>query len=172
MNAEGNDRLARAQSGDHGRFAAHPNKLDGPKAYSRGGAVEDPNAGLPAVIEDGSQRYLDFRLTRLACKPNGYRRAKRYRRGFAFEHIAGLIGASLSIGRIRQLTEMRRIATSIAPIHAGLGRRADRRPDRFGKRDHRFAGAGLGKPNYGLAGGDDLPWLAKSFDHRSIRVRH
>jgi hypothetical protein len=40
------------------------------------------------------------------------------------------------------------------------------------KRDHCFAGAGVGKPNHGLAGGDDLSRLAKRFDHRSIHVRH
>ena len=67
---------------------------------------------------------------------------------------------------------MCRIAPPIASIHAGLGHRADCRPDRFGKRDHCFAGAGLGKPNHGLAGGDDLSRLAKRFDHRSICVRH
>ena len=67
---------------------------------------------------------------------------------------------------------MCRIAASIASIHAGLGHRADRRPDRFGKCDDCFAGAGLGKPNHGLAGGDHLSRLAKRFDHRSIRVCH
>jgi hypothetical protein len=67
---------------------------------------------------------------------------------------------------------MCRIAVSVASIHAGLGHRADRRPDRFGKRDHGFTGAGLGKPNHGLAGRDDLSRLAERFDDRSIRIRH
>jgi hypothetical protein len=51
MSAERNDRITRTQSGDHCDFTAHPNKLDVPKVYGRGGAVQDPNAGLPAVIE-------------------------------------------------------------------------------------------------------------------------
>ena len=67
---------------------------------------------------------------------------------------------------------MRRIAPPIGPIHAGLGHRVDRRPDGFGKRDHRFAGAGLCDPNDCLAGRDDLPGLANRFDHRSVRVRY
>jgi hypothetical protein len=67
---------------------------------------------------------------------------------------------------------MRRRAPPIGPIQAGLGHRADRRPDRLGKRDHCFAGTGLGKPNHDLAGGDDLSRLAKRFNYRSIRVRH
>src|SRR5438034_6872785 len=109
MSAERNNRITKAQSGDHGGFTAHSNKLDWPKAYGRGGAVQDPNAGLPAVIEHGSQRHLDFRLTRLACQPNGYRRAKGCCRGLTVEHIARLVGTALSIGGARQLPEMRRI---------------------------------------------------------------
>ena len=101
MSAERNNRIAGAQSGDHSGFAGHTNKLDGPKVYGRGGAVQDPNAGLLAVIEHGSQRHLDFRLARLACKPNGYRRAKRCCRRLAVEHIAGLIGTGLGIGGVR-----------------------------------------------------------------------
>src|SRR5262245_26029813 len=99
MSAERNNRIAGAQSEDHGGFAAHPNELDGPKSYGRGGAVHDPDAGLLAVIEHGSQRYLDFLLTRLACQPNGYRRSKRCCRSFTVEHIAGLVSAGLGIGR-------------------------------------------------------------------------
>jgi NSS family neurotransmitter:Na+ symporter len=52
---------------------------------------------------------------------------------------------------------MCRIAALIAPIHACLSHRADRWPDRFRKRDYRFAGTRLGKPNpagFSLAGFD------------------
>jgi hypothetical protein len=66
---------------------------------------------------------------------------------------------------------MGRIAAPIAAIQASLGHRADRWPDRFGKRDHRFAGAGLCDPNDALAGRDDLSGLAKRFDHGSVSVR-
>ena len=172
MSAERNNRVTRAQSGDHGGFAAHSNKVDGPKAHGRGAAVEDPNTGLAAIIEYGPQRHLNFRLARLAGQANGYSRAKRCCRGLTVEHITGLKGTGLSIGGVRELSEMRHIATPIASIHAGLGHRADRRPDFFRKRNHRFAGAGMGKPNHGLAGRDDLPGLAECFDHCSIRVRH
>ena len=140
--------------------------------YGRSGAVEDPNAGLTAVIEHGSQRHLDFGLTYLARQPNSYRRAKRCCRGLTVEHIAGLIGTGLGIGGVRQLPEMRRIAPPIGPIHAGLGHRADHWPDGLGKRDDRFAGADLCDPNHGLARRDDLAGLANRFDHRSVRVRY
>lgn len=75
--------------------------------YGRGGAIQHPNAGLPAIIEHGSQWHLNLRLLHLACKPNGYRRAKRCRGSLAVEHIAGLIGAGLGIGGVRQLPQMR-----------------------------------------------------------------
>src|SRR4051812_35557826 len=65
---------------------------------------------------------------------------------------------------------MRCIAPPICPIDAGLGHRADRWPDRLGKRDHRFARAGLRDPNDRLAGRDDLPGLRKRFDYRSVGV--
>ena len=101
MSAEGNNLITKAQSRDHDSFAAHPNKFDGPKVYGRGGAIQDPNAGLAAIVEHGSQGHLDFRLSRLAWKPNRYRRAKRRRGGFTIEHITPLIGTGLSIGGIR-----------------------------------------------------------------------
>jgi hypothetical protein len=101
MSAERNNRIAGVQSRDHGGFAGHPNELDGPKMYGRGGAVQSPNAGLLAVIEHGCQRHLDFRLACLTCNTNGYRRAKRYRGGLTVEHIAGLIGTGLGIGGVR-----------------------------------------------------------------------
>src|SRR5213596_711905 len=108
MSAERNNRITKAQSGDHGGFAAHSNKLDGPKAYGRGGAVQNPNAGLPAVIEHGSQRHLDFRRTRQAWQPKGYRRAKRCCRGFTVEQITGLISTGLSVCGVRELPKMSR----------------------------------------------------------------
>jgi hypothetical protein len=76
------------------------------------------------------------------------------------------------VSPLQTLAEMCRMSTSVASIHHGLGHGADRRPDGFGKRDHRFTGAGLGKPNHRLAGGDDLSRLANRLDYRSIRVRH
>ncbi len=48
--------------------------------------------------------------------------------------------------------------------HSGAGLSREARPP--------LRGAGLGKPNHGLAGGDDLSRLAERFDHRSIRVSH
>src|SRR5204862_4673699 len=91
MSAEGNNPIIRAQSEDHSGFAGQTRKLDGPKVYGRRTAVEDPNAGRSAVIEHSSQRHLDFRLSLLACKPNGDRRSKRCRRGLTVEPIVGLI---------------------------------------------------------------------------------
>src|SRR5437773_10322333 len=98
MSAERNNPIIRTQSGDHGGFAGHACELDGPKVYGRGSAVEDPDAGLSAVIEYGSKRHLDFRLSLLACQPNGDCRTKRCRRSLTVEHIAGLVGAGLGIG--------------------------------------------------------------------------
>src|SRR6266545_5317341 len=120
MSAERNNRITRAQPGDHSALAAHSSKLDGPEVYGRSGAVQDPDAGLSAVIEHGCQRHLDFSLGGLARQPNGYRRPKRCCRSFTVEHVTGLIGTGLSIGGVRQLPEMRRIAASIAPIHDSL----------------------------------------------------
>ncbi len=67
---------------------------------------------------------------------------------------------------------MCRIVLPVAPIQVGFGQRADRRPDCFGKRDHRFAGTGLGKPDNGLAGRDNLSRLTKRLHDRSVRIRH
>src|SRR5437764_15440324 len=108
MSAKRNNRITRAQSGDHGALAAHSNKLDGSEVYGRGGAVQDPDAGLPAVIEHGSQRHLDFPLARLAWQPNGYRRAKRCCRSFTVEQITGLIGTAVSLCGVRELPNERR----------------------------------------------------------------
>jgi hypothetical protein len=58
MSAERNDRIARTESGDHGGFAGHTHKLDGPKVYGRGGAVQDPDPGPLAVIEHGSEWHF------------------------------------------------------------------------------------------------------------------
>src|SRR6266566_3953536 len=114
MSAERNNPIIRTQSGDHGGFAGQACELDGPKVYGRGSAVEDPNAGRASVIEHSSERHLDFRLSLLARKPNGDRRSKRRRRGLTIEHVAGLVGAGLSVGGIRQLPEMCRVAAAIA----------------------------------------------------------
>ena len=91
---------------------------------------------------------------------------------FTIKHVAGLVGAGLGIGGIRQLPEMCGIAAPIAPIQARLGHRADRRTDGFGKRDDRFARTGLCQPNDRLAGGDYLSRLAKRLGDRSVGIRH
>ncbi len=101
MSAERDHRLPHLDAGNHRGFAGHTDKLDEPEVYSRRGAVEDPNASLPSIIEHGSERYLDFPLTRLICKSNGHCRPKRCRYDLTVEDITGLIGARLGIGGVR-----------------------------------------------------------------------
>ncbi len=55
MSAERDDRITSVKPGDLGGLSAHPNKLDRPKAHRRTGAIQDPNAGLAAIIENGAR---------------------------------------------------------------------------------------------------------------------
>ena len=69
MSAERNNRITGVHSGDHGGFAAHPNKLHGLKAYGRGGAVQDPNAGLaPSSSRAPSGAWISGWLALLASR--------------------------------------------------------------------------------------------------------
>ena len=120
LRTERDDWISRVHSGDHGGFVCHPKKLDGPKVHSGRAAVQDPNAGLPTVIEHGSQRHLGFGLGRLACQPNRYGRAERCLRVLSVQHISSFIGAGLDIGGIRQLPQMCGETMSIGPVNAGL----------------------------------------------------
>ena len=122
------------------------------------------------LVVERAERHRDLRHRLAGRKIERRGRAERSSCRGPVEDIARFIGPRDPIRGVRQLAQPRGRAPR-HPIEAGLGNRADRRPQGFGQIDRRFARARAGQPQDDLSGGDILARLGKGLDDRPVSIR-